>query len=179
MKRVLIYYKAFHSWIGGGCFLPLLFIAELQKTCEVTLALDTMAEMEEGMKLAGIPIDLSKLKVVQVMPKKEFFRKIDNSFPLFRVRRLKRLVRNADVCISTVNMIDFGKPSHHFIYFFKTFGDNAFLDHCRHAPPLKGVARLRRKLRRSLAETILRPLFGIRSTRTILADPREHIYPNI
>ena len=61
MKRVLIYYKVFHSWVGGGRFLPLLFIAELQKTCEITLALDTMSDVANGAKLAGIPLDASKI----------------------------------------------------------------------------------------------------------------------
>ena len=177
MKRVLIYYKVFHSWVGGGRFLPLLFIAELQKTCEVTLALDTMSDVAHGAKLAGIPVDASKLKVVQVMPKNEFLRKIDATLPFYRVRQLKKLAKKADVCISTVNMIDFGKPAHHFVYIFKTFGDNAFIDYCRHIPPLKGFPGFKRALRTFFAEKILRPVLGIRSTRKIIMDPREHIYP--
>jgi glycosyltransferase involved in cell wall biosynthesis len=177
MKRVLIYYKVFHSWVGGGRFLPLLFIAELQKTCEITLALDTMSDVANGAKLAGIPLDASKLKVVQVMPKREFFRKIDATLPFYRIRQLKKLAKKADVCISTVNMIDFGKPAHHFVYIFKTFGDNAFIDYCRHIPPPKGFPGFKRNLRTFLAEKILRPMLGIRSTRKIIADPRERIYP--
>jgi len=177
MKHVLIYYKVFHSWVGGGRFLPLLFIAELQKTCEITLALDTMSDVANGAKLAGIPLDASKLKVVQVMPKNEFLRKIDATLPFYRVRQLKKLAKNADVCISTVNMIDFGRPAHHFVYIFKTFGDNAFIDYCRHIPPLKGFAGFKRNLRTFIAEKFLRPMLGIRSTRKIIQDPREHIYP--
>lgn len=177
MKRVLIYYKVFHSWVGGGRFLPLLFIAELQKTCEITLALDKMSDVAHGAELAGIPLDATKLKVVQVMPEKEFFRKIDATLPFYRIWRLKKLAKEADVCISTVNTIDFGRPAHHFVYLFKTFGDNAFIDYCQHIPPLRGFAGFKRNLRTFLAENILRPMLGIRSTRKIIADRREHIYP--
>ena len=177
MKRVLIYYKVFHSWVGGARFLPLLFIAELQKTCEVTLALDVMSDVENGAKLAGIPIDPSRLKVVQVMPTNKFLRKIDASIPFYRVRQLKKLAKDADACISTVNMIDFGKPAHHFIHLLKLFGDNAFMDYYSHTPPKRGFALFKRKFRTFVAENFLRPMLGVRSTRKIIADPKEHIYP--
>ena len=167
----------FHSSIGGGEFLSLLFIAELQKTCEVTLALNWRSPMEQAVEMAGIPVDLSKLKVVLVKPRNSFLRKLDAILPFYRTRQLKKLARDADVCISTANMIDFGKPAHHFVYLLRLFGDNAFFDYCMHVPPQKGFALLKRKIRTFLAEAILRPLLGVRSTRKILADPREHIYP--
>ena len=177
MKRVLIYYKVFHSWVGGARFLPLLFIAELQKTCEVTLALDVMSDVENGARLAGVPIDPSRLKVVQVMPTNKFLRKLDATIPFCRVRQLKKLAKNADACISTVNMIDFGRPAHHFIHLLKLFGDNAFMDYYSHTPPKKGMALFKRRFRTFVAENILRPMLGVRSTRKIIADPKEHIYP--
>ena len=177
MKRVLIYYINFHSTIGGGEYLSLLFIAELQKTCEVTLALNWDSDMEAASKMARIPIDTSRLKIVLVKPKSSFLRKLDAILPFYRIWQLKKLAKDADVCISTANMIDFGKPAHHFVYLLRLFGDNAFTDYYMHVPPLKGFAQLKRKTRTFLAESILRPLLGIRSTRKILADPREHIYP--
>jgi len=176
-KRVLVYYKDFISSIGGGRFLPLLFIAELQKTCEVTLALNVVSDLEPVAKTTGIPLDCSRLKIVQVMPDREFLRKLDFIIPFFRVRQLKKLSRDADVCISAANMIDFGKPAHHFVFILSQFGDNAFTDYFRHAPPKKGLALFKRKLRTFVAENFLRPLLGVRSPRKIIADPREHIYP--
>lgn len=89
----------------------------------------------------------------------------------------EKLARNADVCISTANMIDFGKLAHHFVYLLRLFGDNAFTDYVSHAPPKNGFSHLKQIIRTFLGETVLRPLLGIRSTRRILSDPREHIYP--
>ena len=177
MKRVLIYYMDFHPPIGGGEFLSLLFIAELQKTCDVTLALNWNSPVEKAAELAGAPIDISKLKIVLVKPRNEFLRKLDAILPFYRIWMLKKLAVDTDVCISTANMIDFGKPAHHFVYLLRLFGDNAFMDYVSHVPPKKGFALLKQKTRTFLAETILRPLLGIRSTRKILSDPREHIYP--
>ena len=177
-KRVLIYYMDFPTSIGGGEFLPLLFIAELQKTCEVTLALNWKSDVGAAAAIIGVPLDLSKLKIVLIKPENDFLCKLDAILPFYRTWQLKKLAKQADVCISTANMMDFGKPAHHFVYLLKLFGDNAFLNHISHTPPLRGFARFRQELRTLLAENILRPLLGIRSTRTILSDPREHIYPN-
>jgi len=177
MKRVLIYYMDFHSSIGGGEYLSLLLIAELQKTCEVTLALNWESDVAKAAEMAGIPVDMAALKVVLVKPESEFLRRIDAILPFYRTRQLKKLAKKADVCISTANLFDFGKPAHHFVYLLRLMGDNAFIDYYNHVPPLKGAARFKRKARTFLAETILRPLLGMRSTRKILADPREHIYP--
>ena len=177
MKRVLIYYMDFHSSIGGGEYLSLMLIAELQKTCEVTLALNWESDVEAAAKMAGIPVDVPNLKIAVIKPKADLLRKLDAILPFYRTWQLKKLAKQADVCISTANMMDFGKPAHHFVYLLRLFGDNAFLDHVSHTPPPGGFARFRRKMRTLLAESILRPLLGIRSTRKILADPREHIYP--
>jgi len=177
MKKVLIYFTQFARELGGSEYMPLLFLAELQKTCEVTLALNWPSDVENAAKLCGIPIDTERLKVVLVKPKSAFLCKLDSILPFYRTRQLKKLAKEADICISTVNMFDFGKPAHHFIYFMRMFGDNAFNDFFMHRKPLTGAALLKRKLRTLLAENILRPLLGIRSTRRILRDPRERIYP--
>lgn len=177
MKKVLIYFTQFARELGGSEYMPLLFIAELQKNCEVTLALNWASDVENAAKLCGIPIDMTRLKVVLIKPESNFLRKLDSVLPFYRTRQLKKLAKEADICISTVNMFDFGKPAHHFVYFMRMFGDNAFNDFFMHRKPLTGTALLKRKLRTFLAESILRPLLGIRSTRTILRDPRERIYP--
>ena len=178
MKRILIYHNFFTAWNGGGAFLPLLFIAELQKTCEVTLALNDISDVKTAAELAGIPVDFSKLKLVRVMPTKGILRKIDLNLRVFRIWKLKHLAKQADVCICTVNMIDFGKPAHHFVCRMSSFWDKAFSDYIGHKSPPKGLAFCKRTILTFLAETVLRPLLGVRSTRKILADPREHIYPN-
>jgi hypothetical protein len=33
----------------------------------------------------------------------------------YRCKQLKKLAAGADVCISTSNIMDFGRPAHHFI----------------------------------------------------------------
>ena len=178
MTRVLIYFTNFGDSLGGSEYLPLLFIAELQKSCDVTLALNWSSDIKRIAQLAGVSIDISSLKVVYVKPQNRLLQRLDAIIPFYRTWRLKRLAKNADICISTVNMFDFGKPAHHFIYLMRHFGDNAFYDYFMHSKPLSGVSLYRRKLRTCLAEKLLRPLLGVRSTRKILADPREHIYPN-
>ena len=178
MKRVLIYFSEFNRALGGGEVTPLSFIAELQKSCEVTLALNWRSDVAHAAETLKFPVDLDKLKVEYVKPASPFLQKLDAVLPFYRTRRLKQLAKQADICISTVNMFDFGKPAHHFVFLLRQFGDNGFIDYLNGRPPLKGLARARRKLRTFFAETLLRPLLGMRSTRKILADPRERIYPN-
>lgn len=177
-KRVLIYYRCFDSTLGGGEYLPLSFIAELQKNSMVTLALDWKSDVEGYAKKIGIDIDFSNLDIVFIKPKKSLARKLDAIIPFYRTRQLKKLAKNADVCISTINAFDFGKPAHHFIFLFRNFGDRAFFDFCSHKIPPSGMIRIIRKSVSFLVEHILRRSLGVRSTRKILADPREHIYPN-
>ncbi len=178
MKRVLIYFSEFNRALGGGEVTPLSFIAELQKSCEVTLALNWRSDVAHAAETLKFPVDLDKLKIEYVKPASPFLQKLDAVLPFYRTHRLKQLAKKADICISTVNMFDFGKPAHHFVFLLRQFGDNAFSDYLNGRPPLEGMAQLRRKLRTFLAETLLRPLLGMRSTRKILADPRERIYPN-
>ena len=178
MKRVLIYFSEFNRALGGGEVTPLSFIAELQKNCEVTLALNWRSDVAHAAETLKFPVDLDKLKIEYVKPASRFLQKLDAVLPFYRTRRLKQLAKKADICISTVNMFDFGKPAHHFVFLLRQFGDNGFIDYLNGRPPLGGAARFRRKLRTLFAETLLRPLLGMRSTRKILADPRERIYPN-
>ena len=178
MKRILIYFRHFNNVIGGGEYLPLLFIAELQKYCDVTLALDRQSDVKHAAAMYGISINISKLKIAIVKPSIYFIAQLDAVLPFYRTWQLKRLARKADICISCLNMFDFGKPAHHFIYRLSVFGDNAFYDYYHHEKPLTGIALFWRRTRTFLAEKILRPLLRVRSTRMILADSREHIYPN-
>ena len=175
--RALVYFTQFTTALGGSEYIPLTFVAELQKRCRVTLALNWRSDVGRAARTMGIPVDMDALEVVTVKPEGEFLRRLDAILPFYRTRRLKKLARNADICISTVNMFDFGKPAHHFVFLLRHFGDNAFFDFVT-GTPCRGFALFRRKLRTLLAEGVLRPLLGMRSTRKILADKREHIYPN-
>ena len=178
MKRVLVYFTEFNHALGGGEYTPLSFIAELQKDCEVVLALNWRSDVVYAAETLKIPIDFSRLRIEYVKPANRFLQKLDAILPFYRTRRLKKLAEQADICISTANMFDFGKPAHHFVFLLRQFGDNAFLDHLAGRPAPTGFARFKRGFRTVLAERFLRPLLGLRSTRKILADGRERIYPN-
>ncbi len=177
-KKILIYYTRFdENTLGGGEYLPLLLASALQDTCEITFALDFPSDPARAAALYDIPLDGTRLKTAVVKPEGGFAARLDAFLPVFRTWNLKRIAREADVCISTMNMFDFGKPAHHVIAGLRHFGDNAFDDYYLRRPPKTGFALLWRKTRTFLAETILRPLLGVRSTRRILADPRERIHP--
>ena len=178
MTRVLIYFTNFGDSLGGSEYLPLMMISELQKSYDVTLALNWRSDITAAARLAGVSIDENRIKIAYAKPKNRTLRRLDAILPFYRTWCLKRLAKEADVCISTANMFDFGKPAHHFIYLMRHFGDNAFIDYFMHHEPLSGFTLLKRKIRTWLAESILRPLLGVRSTRKILSDPRENIYPN-
>ena len=177
MKKVLVYFSEFNTALGGGEFTPLSFISELQKNCEVTLALNWRSDVVHAAETLKIPIDFSRLRIVYIKPAGHFMQKLDAILPFYRTKQLKELAKDADLCISTVNMFDFGKPAHHFVYLLRQFGDNAFCDYLNKRPKPHGTKRIIRQMKTILAETILRPLLGVRSTRKILADPRERIYP--
>ena len=175
MKKVLIYYRYFGKTLGGGEFLPLTFVAELQKQCEVTLALDWTDHIEEAVDFFEIPLDLSNVKLVKVMP--ENYHGTNNSkwLSFYRFLKLRKLAKNADICISMANVMDFGKPAHHFLISLE-IGDPDFYVFLKN-----GTKPDKLPLRQSLKQTFnaaLRHLLGMRSKREIFCDPAEHIYPN-
>ena len=178
MKKVLIYFSEFNPALGGGEFTPLSFISELQKSCQVTLALNWQSDVALAAEKLRIPIDLDRLRIEYVKPSGRILQRLDSVLPFYRTKRLKELAEEADICISTVNMFDFGKPAHHFVYLLRQFGDNAFCDYLGGRGEARGVKKLLRKLKTFVGEAFLRPLLGVRSTRKILADRRERIYPN-
>ncbi len=179
MKKALVFFTCFNDTPGGSEYLPLLLVEELQQRgCEVTLALNWRSDVRRAADFFGVKIDFSRFKAETVKPKGDFARKIDAIIPFFSTRRLKVLAKDADICISAANAVDFGKGAHHFIYLLRTFGDNAFLDFIGHAPPRPLFSRFRQKAKTFIAESLLRPLLGVRSTRRLLADGSQTIYPN-
>ena len=176
-KEVLIYYIELANHLGGSDYLPLLLIAELQKRgYHVTLVLDFKADLERASKLYNVFFDIQKVRMISIKPMQPLIRKLDAYIPFCRVRRMKKLVKQADICISASNMFDFGKPAHHVVFLINFFGDNAFHNFIMHRKPLTGLPLFKQKFRTFFAETFLRPILGVRSTRRIIADPREHIY---
>ena len=175
--KILIYHKVLSSLLGGGTFQPLTFISKLQRLGEVTVALNEGADMAAVSKMADVPIDVAALKVVRLDPEGGFAAKHEWLAALLRTRRLKALAKNADICISTANIMDFGKPAHHFVYLLSQFGGAAFYDYLMGRGGGFGPRRLLRRIQTSLYENIVKPLFGVRPLRKIVSDPRERIYP--
>ena len=133
--RVLVYFTNFANSLGGSEYLPLLLVSELQRRgCAVTLALNWLSNIDSAMRLSGIPIDLAKLKIESVKPKSRLMQRLDAIIPFCRTHALKRLSKEADICISTVNMFDFGKPAHHFVFLMRK-ALRARKGHCAHSSP--------------------------------------------
>lgn len=177
MKKVLLYHKQLTAILGGGTFQPLMFIAELQKTCDVTLALNGDTDMRNVCEMSGVKIDLDRLKVVRLDPRSAFLERHEAIAALLRQRRLKRLAKDADICISTANVMDFGKSAHHFIYLLSQFGGAAFYDYLMQAKSRTGIRQSLRRVTTWLYEHVAKPLFGIRPLKRIINDRRERIYP--
>lgn len=175
MKNVLIYYSFSFSF-GGGEHLPLSLIASLQKISNLTVALDMASNLERAAKLFEIDIDMSRLRVVQVTPPGYNPQKHNVFVSLYRSRQLKKLAKDADVCLSTANVMDFGKPAHHFINML-AFGDDAFTAYVRN-PNISVQLGVLKKIKKFLFENVLRLILKMRSQKNIICDKREHIYPN-
>ena len=174
MKKVLLYYNFSFSF-GGGDFLPLSFIAELQNACDLTVALDRADGLRQAADLYGIAIDPSAFKVEQVTPKGYDIRRHNAYLSLYRARRLKKLARTADICISLSNITDFGRPAHHFMNML-AFGDNAFTAYVKSGSKTSGKGLA--DTLRSVAGSLFRTILGMRTKSQIIRDPKEHVYPN-
>ena len=178
--KVLIYYSRFASVIGGGEYLPLSLASEFQRRdCEVVIAVVYDGLVSQAAKRYGISLDMTRLKVLQIKPKGKFREKIDSFLPVYTVRRLKTLAKEADVCISAQNIIDFGVPAHHFVCDVRhgQFGDTAFSDYA-HGETCGFFGRMYRAIRHGFLCRIVRPMVNIRSIQKIVQDKREHVYPN-
>ena len=174
MKKVLLYYNFSFSF-GGGDFLPLSFIAELQNACDLTVALDCADGLRQAADLCGIAIDPAAFKVEQVTPKGYDIRRHNAYLSLYRARRLKKLARTADICISLSNITDFGRPAHHFMNML-AFGDDAFTAYVKSGGKTSGKGLA--DTLRSVAGSLFRTILGMRTKSQIIRDPKEHVYPN-
>ena len=175
--KILIYHKVLSSLLGGGTFQPLMFIAKLQRHGEVTVALNEGADIAAVSRMAGVPVDVAALRVVRLDPEGDFASKREWLASLLRTRRLKKLAKKADICISTANVMDFGKPGHHFVYLLSQFGGAAFYDYLMGRGGGFGPRRILRRVQTAVYENVVKPLFGVRPLAKIISDPRERIYP--
>ena len=169
MKKVLLYYN-FSYPLGGGDFLPLTFASWLQSRCDLTLAIDTEAGFRKALKAFDVPLDLGRIKIAQLLPDGTDFRSGSFLLSFKRSIRLKRLAAQADVCISAANVIDFGRPAHHFINMLSGV-NHAFTAH-------SSIVRPKATLKRFIDEEVVRPIVGMRSKKRIFADGRERFYSN-
>ncbi len=175
MKKVLLYYNFSFSF-GGGDFLPLSFIAELQNACDLTVALDKADGLRQSADIYGITIDPSAFKVEQVTPKGYDIKRHNAYLSLYRARQLKKLARKADLCISLSNITDFGRPAHHFMNML-AFGDDAFTAYVRSGKKTNGRRHFP-AICRFFAGTLFRAILGMRMKSRIIRDPKERVYPN-
>lgn len=175
MKKALLYYSFGFSF-GGGEALPLSFVEALQNTCQLTVALDVETNLARAAELSGCGIDFGKLRTVQVTPQGYDISRHGARDSLYRFRRLRELAKDADVCISTGNVMDFGRSAHHFINML-AFGDDGFTAYAKGR--VFGTARRTEgRAKRIVSDCILRPVLGMRSKGCIIRNAHERIYPN-
>ena len=169
MKNVLLYYN-FSYPLGGGDILPLTFASWLQSRCELTLAVDSEAGFRRALEAFGAPIDAERTKIAPLLPGGLNSRSHNFYWSYRRSLRLKRLAAKADICISAANVIDFGRPAHHFINMLSGV-DHAFTAH-------SGIVRPETSVKGFLVNEVIRPIAGMRSKKRIFADGRERFYSN-
>ena len=175
IKKVLIYYRHFGMTLGGGEYLPLALIVELQKYCDVTLALDWTEHFDRAVKLFNMPLNRSRLSIVKLMTKNNRIDSGNSWLTILRFWRLKKLAKNADICISCANIMNFGKPAHHFLMSVD-LGDPEFASYMRNQFLPKKRSPL--SVLRGFVDSVLRRMLGMRTRRELICDLREHIYPN-
>lgn len=178
MKKVLIYHRRSNLLLGGDCFLLLYFTAAFQKTCKVTLFLNQELDIGYLAQLFDVDIDFEQLKIVRSIPPPRWLRFCKSLGNFISARQLKGIAKNADICISTLNIVDFGKPGHHFICAFSGIEGKAFQDFVNHVRTRTGLRLFGRKISTWLMENLVKPLWGIRPTQKIINSPDERIYPN-
>ena len=177
MKNVLIYHRFASAIAAGDCYQPLMFISELQRSCNVTLLLNRDFDIDGASRKFAIQIDPSRLTIKKMRPAP--FPRLKHLRAFHEARQLRAHARSADICISTASIIDFGRPAHYFICRINDLGGHAFYDYV-HASNIKtrtGVRRMARKISTWLEENVAKPMIGIRPTWKILGNPLEHVYP--
>ena len=169
MKNVLLYYN-FSYPLGGGDILPLTFASWLQSRCELTLAVDSEAGFRRALEAFGVPLDANRIKVMPLLPDGLDSRSHNFYWSYRRSLRLQRLAAKADICISAANVIDFGRPAHHFINMLSGV-DHAFTAH-------SGIVKPKTSVKGFLLNEVIRPIAGMRSKKRIFADGHERFYSN-
>lgn len=141
------------------------------------MAMNRPFDIEAACRKLDIPVDMSRLaiRLIDYRPWPFF------NFAFLRLRHEKRqlskIAREADACISTSGIVDFGKPAHRFLCQLTQLGGMAFYDHVQHIKARTGIRRLYRRFCTWMNENIIKRVFGIHSTKRLLADSNGHVYP--
>ena len=168
-KKVLLYYSTFQ--FGGGEYLPMLFMKELlERGYDVTLLLRTGKELiAPTADFYEIDIDLKRINIVVINPTDFPFYYISQFLFFCKSRKIKKMAKDFDICISASNIFDFGKKAYHIIISASFF--HPFI----HSPPPTGLFSLNSKVR-TFVHLSKCKLFGLRPTKKIITDSGEHIY---
>ena len=173
-KRALVYFPAFSKNIGGSEYLAFTIIKALQGRYDVTLAMSGQsAGIAEAAKIYGVDADWNRVETVDLRPQGALA-KLDRHLKFVWKRRLRKLGRNFDVCISCANPVDFGRPGIHFVYMM-TF-DRYFQAWAQEWNP-KGKWWLRHHLL-AFRDWFACVLAGVRTPRRIVRNPVEVVLPN-
>lgn len=176
--RVLIYFNGFTKIIGGSEYLPLTLIYELQKRGhEVALITGYPSDIAFAQEQYGVSVDLSRLRLFSLEPASRAARLMNRFFRCYKEWKLQQIAKKFDLCISSANIVDFGRPGIHFIYMLGF--TPAFRDWLGWQTPELGInTPLRRLWRAASAWFADKFIVHVRTPGEILADDRETVYPN-
>ena len=176
--KILIHFNTFSNVVGGSEYLPLLLIKEFQsRGHSVVLTVTSQSDVELACKNYDIAIDYSKFEMVDLSPQKSRARLFNRLFRCYREWKLQQVAKRVDLCISTVNPVDFGRPGFHFVYMLgftpKTRAWVNDLPYFKPKTPL--IKELWRKISWWFAGTFL---LSLRTPGEICQDAKECVYPN-
>ena len=113
--KILIYYPYFTNSIGGGEFIPLTIIRELQTAHEIVLLTRTGINFESVRHQYGVRLDENKVKVCSLLPRRMIDRMLNVLFRHYAAVTIRKWAKVSDLCISCHDVIDFGRPGVHFM----------------------------------------------------------------
>lgn len=171
MNKALVFFNEFIPSVGGSEYLALTVVKALQRTHDVTLAVnDCQGDVRRLTEAYGVDVDWERVTFVRLRPT-GLLATLDRHLRVVCPRRLKRMGPRFDLCVSCSNPVDFGRPGFHFVFMLSF--DHRFYVWARQ----QRESRLFRWLV-TFKDVVLARLAGIRTPRQILADPAETVFPN-
>lgn len=174
MKRILIHYAGgAHVTQGGDFFLPVMLVAALHRAHDVTLALWHPFDLANAARRCGVDIDIRRLKTIALpFPRNPIIAYLDRHWGIAWNRQIRRLALEADICISTNELVDFGKPGYHFVQ-DANWCQNEFRARC--PGPLRPVRLVMRRILLLLSEGV-KAAAGFRSPRRLIVGGRDRFF---